>query len=193
MNKRARKFFDEEAELGSDDEDKDDVKKAINKDDLEENEEGLDEELEGFVEKDEDVIGDAEEDALEKFKQDLINDDRAQTLQIMRAAIFGHNKKRQRHEMDLDEDDHEEFERRKRERIQEREAMLNSEDEAELQQQLLQGGKGAMELMKMKELAEEEELSENERKDIIENNKYYQHLREKRLKNHAKEMEEKEK
>ena len=44
-----KKFLDEEAELGSDDEEKDDIKKLINKDDDEENEEGLDEDLDGFV------------------------------------------------------------------------------------------------------------------------------------------------
>lgn len=48
----AKGFFDEEAELGSDDEEKDDVRKVINKNDVEENEEGLDDSLDGFVEKD---------------------------------------------------------------------------------------------------------------------------------------------
>jgi len=62
-------FFDEEAELGSDDEENDDVKKQINKDDIEENEEGLDKDLEGFVVKgDEQEIGEANEDMMEKFR-----------------------------------------------------------------------------------------------------------------------------
>lgn len=65
---KARGFFDEEAELGSDDEEKDDVKKQINKEDIEENEDGLDSSLDGFVEKgDGEVIGEAEDDALIKF------------------------------------------------------------------------------------------------------------------------------
>jgi len=42
-------FFDQEAELGSDDEDNDDVRIVINKNDVEENEDGLDDDLDGFV------------------------------------------------------------------------------------------------------------------------------------------------
>lgn len=75
---KARGFFDEEAELGSDDEDNDDICKKINKGDVEENEEGLDSDLEGFVDKgDHEVISDCEKEAFTKFQQDLINDDRA--------------------------------------------------------------------------------------------------------------------
>lgn len=193
---KAKGFFDEEAELGSDDEEKDDVRKDINKNDVEENEDGLDSSLDGFVDKEVDnaVIGDAEADALAQFQQDLINDDRAQTLKIMRGAIFGHNKKRQRQEVEgLADSDLDDFERRKRERIQEREAQLNSQDEEELQEQLLQGGKGARELLRLKQLAEEEELSESERREQIENNQYYAFLRQKRIETHLKEMDEKDK
>ncbi len=46
---KLRQFFDEEAELGSDNEDNDDYMKAIDSNDEEENEEGLDENLRGFV------------------------------------------------------------------------------------------------------------------------------------------------
>ena len=38
-----------EADQGSDNEEHDDIKKDINRDDLEENEEGFDQDLEGFV------------------------------------------------------------------------------------------------------------------------------------------------
>lgn len=41
--------MEEEAELGSDDEDKDDFRKAIDQNDEEENEDGLDDDLDGFV------------------------------------------------------------------------------------------------------------------------------------------------
>lgn len=83
--KKVAGFFEDEAELGSDDEENDDVRKKIDKRDAEENEEGLDDDLEEFVVKggDADIIGDAEEDMLEKFQQDLINDDKARTRQIM--------------------------------------------------------------------------------------------------------------
>lgn len=43
------KYLDNEAEMGSDDEEKDDIRKDIDYNDEEENEEGLDEELKGFV------------------------------------------------------------------------------------------------------------------------------------------------
>jgi hypothetical protein len=43
------KFFELEADMGSDDEEHDDFVKKINSDDEEENEDGLDKDLEGFV------------------------------------------------------------------------------------------------------------------------------------------------
>ena len=58
---KMRRFFDDEAELGSDNEVNDECKaKRIDMDDEEENEEGLDAELEGFVDR-EPLQGDAEE------------------------------------------------------------------------------------------------------------------------------------
>jgi len=44
-----RAFLEEEAELGSDDEENDDARKRINSDDDEENEDGMDEDLADFV------------------------------------------------------------------------------------------------------------------------------------------------
>lgn len=49
FNKYIKNLFDDEAELGSDDEENDDAVKRINKDDEEENEDGLDDDLDGFV------------------------------------------------------------------------------------------------------------------------------------------------
>lgn len=72
-------FFEDEAELGSDDENNDAIKKEINKNDVEENEEGLDSDLEGFIDHtkygrgeevmnlDEDEIEDLEDGARQKF------------------------------------------------------------------------------------------------------------------------------
>ena len=65
-----RKFLEEEAELGSDNEDNDDVRKMIDKNgDEEEDEEGLDDDLNGFVVHpgDEEEIGDANEELYEKY------------------------------------------------------------------------------------------------------------------------------
>lgn len=131
LKKRKKKvagFFDEEAELGSDDEENDDMRKLINKNDVDENEEGLDSDLEEFVVRgDEVLIPDAEREAFEKFKQDMENDDKLRTRQVMRAALFGNNKKRQRNQVEgLDDSDGDNFEKMRRERIEEREQALNS-------------------------------------------------------------------
>lgn len=56
----AAKFMDLEADLGSDNEANDDKIKKINKDDYEEDEEGLDDDLDGFVDNNA-PAGDAEE------------------------------------------------------------------------------------------------------------------------------------
>jgi len=73
-------LFEEEAELGSDDENKGDIRKEINKNDAEENEDGMDSDLDGFVAKGDDVeIGDAEEGAMAKFMQDMKDDDKKRT------------------------------------------------------------------------------------------------------------------
>ena len=61
-NKQLNKFLEMEAQLGSDNEENDDMIKAINRDDEEEDEDGQDEDLDGFVvhEADEEEIGDAD-------------------------------------------------------------------------------------------------------------------------------------
>lgn len=103
-----RRFLDEEAELGSDDEEKDDIRKQINKNDDEENEDGLDADLEGFVvhEGDEAEVGDANEDLQAKFQADMDELDRMEIQKTMQAVIFGRNLKRKRGEVDyLDQDD----------------------------------------------------------------------------------------
>jgi hypothetical protein len=66
-------FIEEEAELGSDDEDKDDIRKKINKDDAEEDEDGLDADLADFVDHapDDEIIGEADEEMYAKFNRDM--------------------------------------------------------------------------------------------------------------------------
>jgi len=59
--------------------------------------------------------------------------------------------------------------------------MLNSQEHDELEDHLLRGGQGALEMMKMKQLADEEGLSEDERvAQMQENNKYFNFLRNQR-------------
>jgi len=66
--------MEDEAELGSDNEDNDDRRKLIKRDEADENEEGHDADLEDFVvhENDEDrEIGSGDEAMREKFMQDM--------------------------------------------------------------------------------------------------------------------------
>lgn len=72
-------MFEDEAELGSDDEEHDDVRKKIDREgDEEEDEDGLDEDLEGFVvhEGDDADVGDADEAAFDKYQRDMEDQER---------------------------------------------------------------------------------------------------------------------
>ena len=70
--------------------------------------------------------------------------------------------------------------------------MLNSQDEQELEKHLLEGGKQkALKAMEMKELIEEEELSDDEIIKQMEHNKYYSFMRERAKKDQLKEIEKK--
>ena len=69
--------------------------------------------------------------------------------------------------------------------------MLNSQDEQELERNLLEGGKGrALQHLQMKQMIEEEELSEEEIQKQIETNKYYNFMKQKKLQDQMKSMEE---
>lgn len=103
----------------------------------------------------------------------------------METAIFGKNRKRTRGEAGLDDGEGmlNDYEKRKLERLQEREQALNSQDEQDMEKHLLEGGKGrALEHLELKQLIEEEELSEDEIKQQMEQSKYFAFLRENRRK-----------
>jgi hypothetical protein len=99
-----RKFLEEEAELGSDNEDNDDVRKNINRQgDEEEDEEGLDDDLEGFVVHpgDEEEIGEANEELYDKYQRDMEEKDKQDIQRTLAAVLFGaNNKKRKRNEVE---------------------------------------------------------------------------------------------
>ena len=118
--RRVKKFYEDEAEVGSDDEEHDDVRKDINRDDEEEDEEGLDEDLGGFVvHGDEEEIGGVPEGAMEKFKLDMELLDRQDIQRTAAAIILGvNNKKRKRNDVEGLIDD--ENGRRKQRMIEER-------------------------------------------------------------------------
>jgi hypothetical protein len=62
----------------------------------------------------------------------------------MQSALFGQNRKRKRGQVEgMDDEDQDDYEKRKNERIQQREEELkgNSQNDEELEQHLLEGGK----------------------------------------------------
>ena len=99
--------MEDEAELGSDDEDKDDVRKEIDMNDEEENEEGLDEDLRDFVDTENKQPSQAEEAELyAKYQEEMEREDREGIARTMQAVIFGRNqKKRKRDDLDWDSQD----------------------------------------------------------------------------------------
>lgn len=113
------KFIEEEAELGSDDEENDDNVKRINREDDEEDEDGLDEDLKDFVVHpgDDEDIGDADQNMIEKHNRDMAELDRLENQKIVDAILFGNNRKynnkRKRNEVDGEFEDDNDFERRK--------------------------------------------------------------------------------
>lgn len=166
---RLANFIEDEAELGSDDEERADlVQKAINRNDVDENEEGHDQDLEDFIDRqykaDDDEINDPTDAAYQKFMLDCQNDERDRVKTVMQAVIDGHDKKRRFPGNGTEEMD--EYERRRLERVREREQMMAEEkdfNEDEVAQHLLEGGaERARKALELKKLAEEEELSEDE-------------------------------
>ena len=124
-------------------------------------------------------------------------DDKQKTRAAMAANIYGYDvgKKRKRNQVEgLDDVPENDFEKRKLERMRERNDQLDSQEDEQLEQHLLEGGKGrAQEHLKMKMLIDEEDLSENEIKDQIENQKYFTYLRKQTLKEQLKKMDKNEK
>lgn len=71
LKSAAARFLDEEAELGSDNEENDDKIKRINRDDIEEDENGLDDSLDGFVDNEMPAGDDEEIEAANQAARDL--------------------------------------------------------------------------------------------------------------------------
>ena len=77
--------------------------KRINRNDAEENEEGLDKDLEGFVVQEQEE-GD-EQAMLDKANADRLQDDKKETARLYREIILGQNRKRKRGEMEQSDDE----------------------------------------------------------------------------------------
>ena len=116
------RFLEMEAELGSDNEENDDVKRKINRDSEEEDEDGMDSDLEGLVDDaplgDDEEIEAANQAMYERHRQQADEDDERQEEQIIKELIFGPNRKRKRGDVDLEDLD--EASKRKMRRIEER-------------------------------------------------------------------------
>ena len=92
--KQIRRFVDEEAELGSDDEVNDDVRKNINRDSDEENEDGLDSDLASFVAGDDEEIGDEDSEMMMRFNRDMEIQDKLEIQRTLNAVLYGNNNKK---------------------------------------------------------------------------------------------------
>lgn len=103
---KLKKFLETEAELGSDNEDHDDVRKRIRSDDDEEDEDDLDSDLSGFVDNgplgDDVEIEEANAAIRERHLQQAEEDDERHMGEIVNAIIFGQNKKRKRGDFELE-------------------------------------------------------------------------------------------
>ena len=106
----AARFMDLEADLGSYNEENDDKVKKIDKEDIEEDEYGLDDSLDGFVDHnepagDDEEIKAGEEAARELFMAKQAEDERNEMKATLGAVFYGQNKKRKRGEIEMDEMD----------------------------------------------------------------------------------------
>lgn len=158
-----RKFLDDEADLGSDNEDNDDMRKDIDENDEEENEDGLDKDLEGFVAGDDEEIGDATEEMMNKFRDDMDKLDEEEYRRTYEAVMLGKNRKRKRQEVDgLDIDNNS---KRKLRLIESR---INQIRNGEVDDDEIDFGK----TMQQKVMEDEEEMSEEEVQKLIEQEEY---------------------
>jgi len=96
-------YMEVEAELGSDNEGNDDFVKAIDRNDYEENEEGLDDDLEELIDFAFNEDGDLNEGAMNQYLKDLMSEDRENIIKVMQRSF--NNKKRKRDLFEIDIDD----------------------------------------------------------------------------------------
>ena len=164
---KLKKFADIEAELGSDDEGNDEGKaKSINSDDDDENEDGLDEDLKGFVVQGQDEeIGGANDEMMQKFLRDREADDRAEVAKVYSSIILGNNRKRKRGDIELDDMD--ELSKKKQKRIEQR---LQEDWDDEQNDQMVEID---LKAVRQGEEESEDEMSETERQIKEQNNDYF--------------------
>lgn len=179
-----RRFLEEEAELGSDDEENDDNRKRINRDDEDEYDgDELDEDLDGFVVRgDEDDINNPTEDMYQRFREEEERRDKEDIARTVQAVLFGNNKKRKRGEVEgLEDEMLDEDAKKKKKILLERIRQRNLQDTEMFVNQAMEGGEINLDALRQQQLAlqaksrlmEEEELSEDEVKRQEVSDEYY--------------------
>ncbi len=154
------------------------MRKEINRGDEEEDEDGMDEDLAGFVDHapDDEVIGDAEEEGYNKFRMDMDLQDKLEHQRVIQAIIFGaNNKKRKRHEVEgLDDDSSAGNTKRKMRKLNQRELDLLKQLDHEGEEGFNQAKRSAY----MDEMLDEEVDKEEAQKQLeaLEFHRYKQEL-----------------
>ena len=171
--------MDLEADLGSDNEENDDRVKRINREDVEEDENGLDDSLDGFVDH-EQLVGDDEEiQAADQAARDLFlakqqDDERDAMKATLGAVFYGQNKKRKRGEVEFEDMDEQQkiYFKRREERLQNE--LLDSDEEDE-------AGRAEREAEDKFKEAVEDEMSDEEVQKQMEQYKLFKQKRQMRM------------
>lgn len=136
------RYIEDQAEQGSDNEENDDVRKKINRDDDEEYDgDDLDDDLDGFVVRgDDEEVEDANQTHYDKLREMDEMLDKEQIARTLQAVVYGDNKKRRRGEMMEDEEMMDEATKLRRKIMEERIKEMQKKEAHQLTDQVLQTG-----------------------------------------------------
>jgi hypothetical protein len=158
------RFLDDEAELGSDDEDNDDERKKINRNDLEEDEDGMDDDLADFVAGDDEVIGDENSEMIDMHNREMARRDEIDLQRTLNNVLNGHRKRKYSEVEGLES---EEQTKRKIRRLNTRIHEPSDSDDDE--------GFGNRNVQITETLRDEEELSDEEIQKQLEQKEFYKY------------------
>lgn len=142
QRRRMNRYIEDQAEQGSDNEENDDVRKKINRDDDEEYDgDDLDDDLDGFVVRgDDEEVEDANQTHYDKLREMDEMLDKEQIARTLQAVVYGDNKKRRRGEMMEDEEMMDEATKLRRKIMEERIKEMQKKEAHQLTDQVLQTG-----------------------------------------------------
>lgn len=142
QRRRMNRYIEDQAEQGSDNEENDDVRKKINRDDDEEYDgDDLDDDLDGFVVRgDDEEVEDANQTHYDKLREMDEMLDKEQIARTLQAVVYGDNKKRRRGEMMEDEELMDEATKLRRKIMEERIKEMQKKEAHQLTDQVLQTG-----------------------------------------------------